>query len=108
MVTQFGMSEIGPISLTSQDREVFLGRDLMIRSEMSNASARSVDEQVFKLVHRLYDDTVALLSRHRECMDRVVEVLIERESLSGDEFTSIVAEYTALPGKARFTPLLAG
>ncbi|MYI88442.1 MAG: cell division protein FtsH, partial [Synechococcus sp. SB0672_bin_10] len=107
MVTQFGMSEMGPISLTSQDREVFLGRDLMIRSEMSNASARSVDEQVFKLVHQLYDDTVALLSQHRECMDRVVEVLIERESLSGDEFTSIVAEYTALPRKARFTPLLA-
>ncbi|MYA91229.1 MAG: ATP-dependent zinc metalloprotease FtsH, partial [Synechococcus sp. SB0663_bin_10] len=106
MVTQFGMSEIGPISLSSQDREVFLGRDLMIRSEMSNASARSVDEQVFKLVHQLYDDTVALLGEHRECMDRVVEVLIERESLSGDEFTSLVAEYTVLPKKERFTPLL--
>ena len=87
---------------------MFLGRDLMIRSEMSNASARSVDEQVFKLVHQLYDDTVALLGRHRECMDRVVEVLIERESLSGEEFASLVTEYAALPKKERFTPLLAG
>ncbi len=108
MVTQFGMSEMGPISLSSQEREVFLGRDLMIRSEMSNASARNVDEQVFKLVHQLYNDTVDLLRQHRECMDRVVEVLIERESLSGEEFASIVAEYTPLPKKERFTPLLAG
>ncbi len=107
MVTQFGMSDMGPISLASQDREVFLGRDLMIRSAMSNASARNVDQQVFNLVHQLYQDTVALLSQYRECMDRVVDVLIEQESLNGEEFTSIVAEYATLPKKERFSPLLA-
>jgi len=107
MVTQFGMSDMGPISLASQDREVFLGRDLMIRSAMSNASARNVDQQVFNLVHQLYQDTVALLSQYRECMDRVVDVLIEQESLNGEEFTGIVAEYATLPKKERFSPLLA-
>jgi cell division protease FtsH len=39
-------------------------------------------------------------------MDRVVDVLIEKESLDGDEFRAIVAEYTAIPEKERFSPLL--
>jgi cell division protease FtsH len=39
-------------------------------------------------------------------MDRVVEVLIEKETLDGEEFRAIVAEYTAIPDKERFSPLL--
>jgi cell division protease FtsH len=39
-------------------------------------------------------------------MDRVVEVLIEKESLDGDEFRSIVAEFTEIPEKDRYSPLL--
>jgi cell division protease FtsH len=39
-------------------------------------------------------------------MDRVVDVLIEKESLDGEEFRAIVAEFTAIPEKERFSPLL--
>jgi cell division protease FtsH len=39
-------------------------------------------------------------------MDRVVEVLIEKESLDGDEFRAIVGEFTTIPEKERFSPLL--
>lgn len=39
-------------------------------------------------------------------MDRVVELLIEKESLDGEEFRAIVAEFTAIPEKERFSPLL--
>jgi cell division protease FtsH len=39
-------------------------------------------------------------------MDRVVEVLIEKETLDGDEFRAIVAEFTSIPEKERFTPVL--
>ena len=106
MVTQYGMSDIGPISLTAQNQEVFLGRDLLTRSEMSDAVASAVDEHVFKLVQQLYAGTVELLRQQRDCMDRVVEVLIEKETLAGEEFRSIVSEYIALPEKERFSPVL--
>ena len=106
MVTRFGMSEIGQFSLEAGSQEVFLGRDLMTRSDGSDAMATKVDEAVRAIVHNCYVDTVKLVEAHRTCMDRVVDVLIEKESLDGDEFRAIVAEYTAIPEKERFSPLL--
>jgi len=60
------------------------------------------------IVQSCYVDTVKLVEQHRDCMDRVVELLIEKESLDGDEFRAIVSEFTVIPEKERFSPLLAG
>jgi cell division protease FtsH len=106
MVTRFGMSEIGQFSLEAGNQEVFLGRDLMTRSDASNRMASRIDEAVRHIVQSCYADTVKLVAAHREAMDRVVEVLIEKESLDGDEFRAIVAEFTTIPEKERFSPLL--
>jgi cell division protease FtsH len=106
MVTRFGMSELGPLSLEAGNQEVFLGRDLMTRSDVSDAIANRIDEAVRQIVQDCYNDTVKLVAQQRDCMDRVVEVLIEKESLDGDEFRSIVAEFTDIPEKDRFSPLL--
>ena len=106
MVTRFGMSEVGQLSLEAGNQEVFLGRDLMTRSDGSDATAARVDAAVRRIVQGCYEDTVKLVAEHRACMDRVVEVLIEKESLDGDEFRAIVAEYTAIPEKERFSPFI--
>jgi len=106
MVTRFGMSELGPISLEAGNQEVFLGRDLMTRSDVSDAIASRIDEAVRQMVQDCYRETVTLVNQHRDCMDRVVEVLIEKETLDGDEFRAIVSEFTSIPEKDRFSPLL--
>jgi cell division protease FtsH len=106
MVTRFGMSDLGPVSLEAGNQEVFLGRDLMTRSDVSESISRRIDEQVRLIVDRCYQDTLELVGNHRECMDRLVELLIEKESLNGDEFRSIVAEFSVIPEKERFSPLL--
>ena len=106
MVTRFGMSDIGQFSLEAGNQEVFLGRDLMTRSDASDTMARKVDAAVRQIVQSCYADTVKLVAEHRACMDRVVEVLIEKESLDGDEFRAIVSEFTSIPEKERFSPLL--
>jgi len=106
MVTRFGMSDLGQCSLEAGNQEVFLGRDLMTRSDGSDATAARVDAAVRKIVQSCYDDTVKLVAEHRACMDRVVELLIEKESLDGDEFRAIVSEFTTVPEKERFSPLL--
>ncbi|MFZ9951600.1 MAG: ATP-dependent zinc metalloprotease FtsH [Vulcanococcus sp.] len=107
MVTRFGMSEIGQFSLEAGNQEVFLGRDLMTRSDGSDATAARVDAAVRQIVQTLYADTVKLVAEHRACMDRVVELLIEKESLDGEEFRAIVSEFTTVPEKERFSPFLA-
>jgi cell division protease FtsH len=106
MVTRFGMSQIGQFSLEAGNQEVFLGRDLMTRSDASDRMASRIDDAVRQIVLSCYADTVKLVGEHREVMDRVVDVLIEKESLDGEEFRAIVAEFTAIPEKERFSPLL--
>ncbi|MFW6730536.1 MAG: ATP-dependent zinc metalloprotease FtsH [Synechococcus sp.] len=106
MVTRFGMSELGPISLEAGNQEVFLGRDLMTRSDVSESISIRIDEAVRRIVDRCYSDTLRLLEDQRPCMDRLVELLIEQESIDGDSFRSVVAEFTEVPEKERFRPLL--
>jgi cell division protease FtsH len=106
MVTRFGMSDLGPMSLEAGNQEVFLGRDLMTRSDMSDSIASRIDDAVRQIVQSCYTDTLALVDANRDCMDRVVELLIEKESLDGDEFRTLVAEFTEVPVKERFTPVL--
>ncbi len=106
MVTRFGMSELGPVSLENGSQEVFLGRDLMTRSDVSDAITRQIDEQVRAMVKSCYKETVSIVQKHREAMDKLVEILIEKETMDGEEFCKIVAEFTTIPDKERTIPLL--
>jgi len=106
MVTRFGMSTLGPLSLESQSGEVFLGRDWMTRSEYSEAIASQIDAQVRAIVEECYQTAKRLMRENRTVMDRLVDLLIERETIEGQEFRQIVAEYTDVPEKPQYVPTL--
>jgi cell division protease FtsH len=97
MVTRFGMSDFGLLSLDGQIGEVFLGRDLVARSDYSNEVAALVDAQVREIVSRCYQQACRIIQEQRVVIDRLVDLLIEKETIDGDEFRQIVAEYTPLP-----------
>jgi cell division protease FtsH len=100
MVTRYGMSDLGPLSLESQQGEVFLGRDwTSSRSEYSEGIAARIDAQVRTIVEHCYDDALKIVREHREVVDRLVDLLIERETINGDELRQIVAEYAVVPEK---------
>ena len=106
MVTKFGMSDLGPVSLEGDSQEVFLGRDLMTRNDVSDAISRQIDEQVRAMVKHCYRETLAIVKKNRTAMDKLVEVLIEKETIDGDEFSKILSEFTFIPIKERTTPIL--
>ncbi|MDJ0696680.1 MAG: ATP-dependent zinc metalloprotease FtsH2 [Mastigocoleus sp. MO_167.B18] len=106
MVTRFGMSDLGPLSLESQSGEVFLGRDWMTRSEYSESIAARIDSQVRTIVDECYKSALDIMRNHRSLMDRVVDLLIEKETIDGDEFRQIVSEYAEVPDKPQFAPSL--
>ncbi|HEY9845988.1 MAG TPA: cell division protein FtsH, partial [Candidatus Caenarcaniphilales bacterium] len=106
MVTRFGMSSLGPMSLESQQGEVFLGRDFMSRSEYSDEIAARIDAQVRDLIQHSYEEAIRLIRENRAVIDRLVDLLIEKETIDGAEFRQIVAEYTAVPEKERYVPQL--
>ena len=102
MVTRFGMSDLGPLSLESQQGEVFLGRDWMTRSEYSEEIASRIDAQVRTIVEHCYDDARRIIRENRTVIDRLVDLLIEKETIDGEEFRQIVAEYTDIPEKEQY------
>ncbi len=53
MVTKFGMSDLGPVALEGDSQEVFLGRDLMTRNDISDAISRQIDEKVREMVKQV-------------------------------------------------------
>lgn len=106
MVTRFGMSDLGPLSLESQQGEVFLGRDWTTRSEYSESIAARIDSQVRKIAEDCYENAKKIIRDHRTACDRLVDLLIEKETIDGEEFRQIVAEYTEVPEKAQYVPQL--
>ncbi len=104
MVTRFGMSSLGPISLENSNGEVFLGGGLMSRSEYSESVATRIDDQVRNIIEEGHKIARKLVRDNRELVDRLVDLLIERESIAGEEFRQIVAEYTEVPEKEAFYP----
>jgi cell division protease FtsH len=106
MVTRFGMSDLGPLSLESQQGEVFLGRDWTTRSEYSEAIASRIDGQVRAIVEECYTIAKKIIRDNRSVTDRLVDLLIEKETIDGAEFRQIVAEYTDVPEKAQYVPQL--
>ena len=106
MVTRFGMSNLGPIALENGNQEVFVGRDLMTRSEVSDSISKQIDESVRVMVKECYKETYEIVSKNREAMDKIVDLLIEKETLDGNEFIDILSQYTSIPEKERTPQLL--
>ena len=104
MVTRFGMSDLGPMSLEEQGGgEVFLGGGLT-RSEYSEEISSRIDSQVREIVEQCHDNARQIIRDHRAAVDRLVDLLIEKETIEGEEFRQIIAEYTDVPEKEQYVP----
>jgi len=90
MVTRFGFSSLGPVALESANSEVFLGKDWFNqRPDYAETTGREIDNQVRALARRSLEQAVALLQPRRQVMDRLVEALIDEETLPGERFMQL-------------------
>jgi cell division protease FtsH len=92
MVTQFGMSELGPLALGQNESQPFLGRDLGHVKDYSDVVAAKIDAEVRRLVEEAHDEARDIVSKYRDKLDLMVERLMEKESLERDEVEEILAE----------------
>ena len=90
MVTKYGMSErIGTITLGSDQDEVFIGRDWGHEKSYSEETAGIIDEEIKKIIDNAYNEAKSILNSHRDKLDKVAEVLVEKEKITGEEFDNI-------------------
>lgn len=89
MVMEWGMSELGPVYYGS-NQEVFLGRDYQSTHTYSEAMATRIDDAVAALVETAHQEAVKKLNEHRDIMDCMVRLLIERETIYTEEVDMIM------------------
>nr|YP_009399996.1 Cell division protein FTSH [Tolypiocladia glomerulata]ARW69815.1 Cell division protein FTSH [Tolypiocladia glomerulata] len=100
MVTRFGMSNIGPLSLETEDSNPFLGRGMGSSNDYSDEIAIKIDSQIQTIVEECHYHTKEIIRNNRVIIDKLVDILIEKETIDGDEFRSIIEQYTKIPLKA--------
>jgi len=101
MITRYGMSDLGPITLENPSAEVFLGRGWQSQIEYSEEVAQKIDQKVREMAESCYAKARQVIRENRTLVDRLVEMLLEKETLDGEVFRQIVAEYVELPEKQK-------
>ncbi len=89
MVTKYGMSELGTITFGSGQEEVFLGRDFTQTRNFSEETAAKIDAEVKKIIDKAYQTARQILSDNMDKLKTVAGILLEKETIDGDEFAKV-------------------
>jgi len=97
-VSQWGLSdEIGPILVGDNEQELFLGRELQTRREVSERTAQLVDSEVTRVIKEAYARATQVLQANMELLHTVAAALLDRETLTGDEVAALARGETLPP-----------
>ena len=90
MVTQYGMSDkLGPLTFGKKEEMIFLGREISEQRNYSDEVAAKIDEEVREIIDRAYDRAKEALTQQRAVLDRLAGLLVEKETIEGEEFESL-------------------
>ncbi|MEA2516871.1 MAG: cell division protease FtsH [Actinomycetota bacterium] len=92
MVTEYGMSDLGPVALGHNESQPFLGRDFGHVQDYSDVVAARIDDEIKRLVEEAHDEAREIVLKYRDKLDLMVERLLEKETLEKAEVEEILAE----------------
>jgi cell division protease FtsH len=90
MVTQYGMSDLGPIQLEEKSEGVFLGRDYNKNRDFSDAVALEIDNEVRKIINTSLAETKKILKKNEKLVWAISDALMERETITKEEIEELV------------------
>ena len=90
MVTEWGMSDLGFISLGSEGEPLFLGREIAQHKDFSEATAKKIDEQINKILGECMDEATKILTEHKDQLDKLAQALVARETLDDNEVRELL------------------
>ena len=91
MVTEFGMSDLGPVQLEERSEGVFLGRDYNKSKNFSDAVALEIDQEVRKIINECYKKTTKILKQNEKLVMLISDTLMERETITKEEIDELVS-----------------
>ena len=90
MVTEYGMSDLGPVQLEQQEGGVFLGRDYNKTKNFSNEIAHEIDKEVRKIIDECYKEATRILKENQALIKLIADTLLEYETLTKEQIDSLV------------------
>ena len=103
MVRTWGMSELGPMSFSKEEEQIFLGREIAQHRDYSEETARRIDEEVNRLILRGYERAKKVLEENLDILHSLSELLLEKETVLGKELDELILSMRPgieLPGYA--------
>ncbi|HMG19358.1 MAG TPA: cell division protein FtsH, partial [Gemmatimonadales bacterium] len=82
---------IGPIAVGDREQEIFLGREVVQRREISDRTAQIVDEEMRAILTHAYSEATRILNERRAALDRLAAALLERETLEREMVEMVIA-----------------
>ncbi len=93
MVTEYGMSDLGPVQFEHRSEEVFLGRDYIKSKNYSDAVALEIDQEVRKIIDSCYKRAKDIIQKNKELVELLSSTLMNKETLTKEEIEEIVKDY---------------
>ena len=90
MVTEYGMSDLGPMQLEQKSEGVFLGRDYTSHKNFSDQVALEIDKEVRKIIEDCYEDAKKIIKENEKLIYLLADALMERETLTREQIVKIV------------------
>jgi len=94
MVTEYGMSDLGPVQLEHQEEAAFLGRDYNKSRNFSNEVAHEIDVEMRKIINECYEKAKEIINENKELLNLIATTLIEYETLTKEQIDYLVENGT--------------
>ncbi|MBD9098573.1 ATP-dependent zinc metalloprotease FtsH [bacterium] len=102
MVTEYGMSDLGPMQLEQQEGSVFLGRDYNKSRNFSNEVAHEIDTEMRKIIDECYKKATKIIKDNRDLLELLATTLLEYETLTKEQIDYLV-ENGKMPSEEKET-----
>lgn len=90
MVRNWGMSELGPMSFSKGEEQIFLGREIAQHRDYSEETAKKIDEEINRLIKNSYDRAKKVLKENLDILHSLSELLLEKETVLGKELDELI------------------
>ncbi len=90
MVTEYGMSDLGPLQFEQQSGSVFLGRDYNKPQHFSNEVANEIDMEMRKIINNCYKQAKEIITKNKDLLELIAETLLEYETLTKEQIDYLV------------------
>ena len=90
MVTEYGMSKLGPMMLEEPSGNTFLGRDYTKNRNISDIVAHEIDEEMRNIINDCYEKTKKILKENKKLLDLIANTLLEEETITKEQIDSLV------------------